>query len=308
MRKKSTPIIHRWSRPLMAGIASIGASVTAYLTYTKLTGNQAACPTGGCDVVLSSPYATIFGLPLPLFGFLAYFSMIVLAIAPLLINATDRKKLHSKVEDWTGLLLFMGATTMLVFSGYLMYLLAFEIKAVCIYCVASALFAASLFVLSIAGREWQDIGQLLFNGIVVGILVLVGTLGLYANVNKPMSAAPQSQGMPINTTAGVAEISLAKHLNQTGAKFYGSFLCDHCHRQKLLFGQEAIEYIPYIECTKPDKRTQTDICIAQKIQGYPTWKIGNKTLTGTKPLAKLAELSSYRGVNNFKNVLGKDEH
>jgi uncharacterized membrane protein len=66
MRKKSTPVMHRWLRPVMAGIASIGASVTDYLTYTKLTGNQAACPTGGCDVVLSSLYATIFGLPLPL--------------------------------------------------------------------------------------------------------------------------------------------------------------------------------------------------------------------------------------------------
>jgi uncharacterized membrane protein len=307
MGKQSTPKIYRWYRPVMAGIASIGASVTAYLTYTKLTGNQAACPTGGCDVVLSSPYATIFGLPLPLFGFLAYFSMIVLAIAPLLINTTEQKKLRSRVEDWTGLLLFMGATAMLVFSGYLMYLLAFEIKAVCIYCVASALFATALFVLSIAGREWKDIGQLVFNGGVVGILVLVGTLGFYANVNKPIANAGL-MGMPITTTAGTAEIELAKHLNQTGAKFYGSFLCGHCHNQKQLFGKEAIQHIPYVECTKPDKTTLTTICQEQKIKGYPTWKIGDKSLTGTKSLAKLAELSGYRGVNNFKNVLPKDEH
>ena len=187
MRKKSTPIMYRWSRPLMAGIASIGASVTAYLTYTKLTGNQAACPTSGCDIVLSSPYATVFGLPLPLFGFLGYASVIVLAIAPLLINPTEQKKLRNKLDDWTGLSLFMVATAMLVFSGYLMYLLAFEIKAVCIYCVASALFATTLFILSIVGREWQDIGQLFFNGMVVGTIVLIGTLGVYANVNKPIA-------------------------------------------------------------------------------------------------------------------------
>ncbi len=307
MGKQSTPKIYRWYRPIMAGIASIGASVTAYLTYTKLTGNQSACPTGGCDVVLSSPYATVFGLPLPLFGFLAYASVIVLAIAPLLINPTEQKKLRNKLENWTGLLLFMVATAMLVFSGYLMYLLAFEIKAVCIYCVASALFATALFVLSLVGREWQDIGQLVFNGGVVGILVLVGTLGVYANVNKPIANAGL-MGMPITTTAGTAEIELAKHLSQTGAKFYGSFLCGHCHNQKQLFGKEAIQYVPYVECTKPDKRTQTDICIEQKIQGYPTWKIGGKSLTGTKPLAKLAELSGYRGVSNFKNVLPNDAH
>ncbi|WP_373545106.1 vitamin K epoxide reductase family protein [Chamaesiphon sp.] len=307
MRKKSIPVMYRWSRPIMAGIASIGASVTAYLTYTKLTGNQAACPTGGCDVVLSSPYATVFGLPLPLFGFLAYASVIVLAIAPLLINSTEQKKLRNKLEGWTGLLLFMVATAMLVFSGYLMYLLAFEIKAVCIYCVASALFATTLFILSIVGREWQDIGQLVFNGGVVAIIFLVGTLGVYANVNKPIATAG-SQGMAITTTAGTAEIELAKHLDRTGAKFYGSFLCDHCHRQKQLFGKEAVSSIPYIECTKPDKRSQTDICIEQKIQGYPHWKIGDKSFTGNQPLAKLAELSGYRGATNFKNVVAQDEH
>jgi uncharacterized membrane protein len=308
MRKKSTPIMYRWSRPVMAGIASIGAAVTAYLTYTKLTGNQAACPTGGCDVVLSSAYATIFGLPLPLFGFLAYFSMIVLAIAPLLINATKQKKFRIKVENWTGLLLFMGATAMFVFSGYLMYLLVFEIKAACSYCIVSALFATTLFILSIIGREWQDIGQLFFNGMVVAIIVLVGTLGVYANVNKPMTANAGSQGMPITTTAGTAEIELAKHLNQTGAKFYGSFLCDHCHNQKQLFGKEAVSSVPYIECTKPDKRTQTDICKEQKIQGYPHWKIGDKSFTGVQPLVKLAELSGYKGMRDFKNTVAKDEH
>jgi uncharacterized membrane protein len=75
----------------MAGIASIGAAVTAYLTYTKLTGNEAACPTSGCDIVLSSPYATVFGQPLALFGFLAYFSMIIFAIAPLLVGSPEQK-------------------------------------------------------------------------------------------------------------------------------------------------------------------------------------------------------------------------
>lgn len=81
MRKKRfVPWIHRWSRPIMAGLATIGAVGTAYLTVVKLTQGTAACPTGGCDVVLSSPYATVFGLPLTLFGFLGYFSMIVFAI------------------------------------------------------------------------------------------------------------------------------------------------------------------------------------------------------------------------------------
>jgi uncharacterized membrane protein len=37
---------------------------------------------------------------------------------------------------------------MLLFSGYLMYVLAFDIKVVCYYCIASATFATAMFVLS----------------------------------------------------------------------------------------------------------------------------------------------------------------
>lgn len=85
--KRPIPWIYRWSRPLMVGIATVGAVVTGYLTVTKLAGDSAACPTSGCNIVLSSPYATVFGLPLTLFGFLAYASMVVFAVAPLLVNS-----------------------------------------------------------------------------------------------------------------------------------------------------------------------------------------------------------------------------
>ena len=33
-RKRSIPWIYRWSRPLMAGIASVGAAVTGYLAIS----------------------------------------------------------------------------------------------------------------------------------------------------------------------------------------------------------------------------------------------------------------------------------
>src|SRR4028119_1082341 len=85
-RRQSTPWIHRWSRPLIGAIAVLGALVTAYLTAVKLSGNSAACPTSGCEQVLSSPYATVFGLPLALFGCLAYTSMAIFALAPLAVK------------------------------------------------------------------------------------------------------------------------------------------------------------------------------------------------------------------------------
>lgn len=301
MRKpRSVPWIHRWSRPLMAGIAAIGAAVTAYLTITRLTGDPTACPTGGCDVVLSSPYATVFGLPLALFGFLAYASIIGFAIAPLLVNASDQKQLRSTLERWTGLLLFIGGTAMMIFSGYLMYLLTSEIKAVCIYCVGSAALSTSLFVLSIIGRDWEEVGQLFFTGIIVGLIVMVGSLGLYANVKNPQ-VANEPGTIAITTSSGAAEISLAQHLKQTGAKMYGAFTCPHCQNQKGLFGKQAADQLNYIECHPQGKNAQPDLCTSAGIQGFPTWEIGGKLYQGEKTLKELADLSGYQGSRNFQN-------
>lgn len=299
-RKRSIPWIHRWSRLLMAGIASVGAAVTGYLTVTKIAGGSAACPTSGCNVVLSSPYATVFGLPLTLFGFLAYASMVVFAVAPLLVNSATQQELRSRLENWTGLLLFAGGTAMLVFSGYLMYLLAIEIKAVCIYCVASALLSTSLFTLALIGRDWQDIGQLFFTGIVVGMLVLVGTLGVYANVNNPRAA---TQGdYAITTDSGASEIALAQHLKKVGAKMYGAFTCPHCQAQKELFGKEAARQFDYVECHPEGKNAQPDVCRAAKIESFPTWEINGQFYQGETSLEQLAELSGYQGPRKFQNT------
>ena len=305
-RKRSIPWIHRWSRPLMAGIASVGAAVTGYLAIVKLTGNSTACPTNGCDLVLSSPYATVFGLPLALFGFFAYASMIVFALIPLLVNSSKQAQLRSTLENWTGLLLFAGGTAMTVFSGYLMYLLAFKIQVVCIYCVGSALLSATLFTLALIGREWQDIGQLFFTAIVVGMLVLIGTTGIYASVNNPALAdrsTPGESGLPITTASGTAEIALAKHLKQVEAKMYGAFWCPHCHEQKQLFGQEASQSINYIECDPKGKKPQPELCEAAKIESFPTWKIKGKSVSGTQSLEELATMSGYQGARNFRNSI-----
>lgn len=305
-RKKVSPRIHRYSRPLMAGLATIGAVVTAYLTINKLTGSATACPTKGCDIVLSSPYATVFGLPLALFGFLAYIGMVVLAVAPLPFRGAEQKDLRANLIRWTQPLLFIGGTAMLIFSGYLMYLLTAEIKAVCFYCVGSALLSTGLFLLALFGQDWPELSQPLFTGIITAVVILVGTLGLYANVNNPNTVADSSDtqlGVAITTQSGSAEISLAQYLKDTGAVFYGAWWCPHCHDQKQLFGQEATQIIPYVECSTPDGQGQTSECQAAQITGYPTWEVNGERLSGTQTLEELAQLSGYQGPSDFRNSL-----
>lgn len=325
IRRRSTPWIHRWSRPIIAAIATVGALLTAYLTAVKFSGSQVAGCTakaaeaiGSCDAVLSSPYAVVFGLPLALFGCLAYISMGTFALVPLAVNGDEQKELRSNLEQWTWLLLFAGATAMTIFSGYLMYVLAFQIKAVCFYCIGSAIFSLSLLVLTLLGNTWEDIGQLLFTGLIVIMVTLVGTLGVYANVGNPNVAAPGGKtlvslptappepggkGWAITTTSGAAEIALAEHLTAIGAKEYGAYWCPHCFQQKQLFGKEAFAKAPYVECAPDGVNAQTKACQDADIKAFPTWVINGKTHSGVQSLEKLAEISGYTGDRSFKYAI-----
>lgn len=319
-RRRSTPWIQRWSRQIIGAIAIAGALLTAYLTIVKLTGGTAAClasaaSSGGssCNDVLSSQYATVFGLPLSLFGLLAYISMAAFALAPLVIKSENNKQLRANLENWTWLLLFAGATSMTIFSGYLMYLLAFQIKSFCLYCFASAFFSLSLLVLTLIGRAWEDLGQLLFTGIVVGMVALIATLGIYASANAPVGKSQippisgdptPGVGWPITTTSGEAEIALAAHLKQTGAKMYGAYWCPHCHEQKQLLGKDAFKQIAYIECADAQiPQKQSDACRQAGVQSYPTWELNGKLDPGVKDPETLAELSGYQGSRNFQYSL-----
>lgn len=296
-RRRSVPWIHRKSRFILTSVATLGAITTAYLTAVKLLGGSAACPTEGCDKVLSSPYAVVFGLPLALFGFLAYSSMAGMAVSPWLVNPDRKKELRSQLENWTWLLMFAGATSMTIFSGYLMYLMVFEIQSLCLYCILSALCSLSLLVLIIIGRSWEDIGQLLFISAMVGMVTIVGTLGVYAPINNPRPE--QGGGYAVTTTSNPAQISLAQHLEEVGAKMYGAFWCSHCLNQKQFFGQEAVNEFTYIECDPNGQNPQPNLCQSVGIRSYPTWEINGQFYPGVRQLDELADLSGYAGDRNF---------
>lgn len=317
-RRRNVPWIHRWSRQIIGAIAILGAINTAYITITKLSKTVAACPTSGCERVLDSAYATVFGLPLSVFGLVAYVGMAVLALAPLAINAEQNRKQRTNLEGLTWKLLFIGATAMTVFSGYLMYVMVSQFVSkygaggICYYCIASAIFALSMFVVTLIGHDWEDIGQLVMTGIITLMVTLITTLLIYANL--PSTAQPSASGgntgPAIVNTSSPAEVELAKHLKQTGAKMYGAYWCPHCHDQKELFGKEAAAIYPYVECAPDGVNSKTAVCqeIAPKIEkqtgrsfGFPTWEVNGQYLTGTQQLTDLATKSGYQGPRNFKN-------
>ncbi len=310
-RRQETLWIHKWSRPLIGAIATVGTIGTGYLTATKLSNSSVACG-AGCGKVLSSAWATILGQPLTLFGALAYFSMLVLAISPLLVNPEKDKELRTKIEGLTWPLLFVGATGMMIFSGFLMYVLATDIRAVCPYCIGSATLTVCMFLLTLFGRRWDDRGQLLFSGAIIAMVALIGTLAVYAVPGGPLSPGTQAAvvsepgvGPPVTTPSSEAETSLANHLSVIGAKMYGAYWCPHCHDQKQLFGKTAYREIPYVECAPDGKNSQTALCQSvPEVTGFPTWEVNGQFLSGSQSLQTLAEASGYEGPSDFVNSDG----
>lgn len=73
----------------------------------------------------------------------------------------------------------------------------------------------------------------------------------------------------INTSNPQYDV-LAKCIADSGAKFYGAFWCAHCRTQKEMFGSSA-KYLPYIECSSSDGKSQLQVCADAGITGYPTW-------------------------------------
>lgn len=87
-------------------------------------------------------------------------------------------------------------------------------------------------------------------------------------------------------------MAFAECLAEKGAKFYGAFWCPHCKEQKEMFN-DASTKLPYIECSTPDKKNQTQVCIDAGIESYPTWILANgEHLNGVISLEKLAEKTS----------------
>ncbi|PSB58155.1 vitamin K epoxide reductase family protein [Chamaesiphon polymorphus] len=307
MKRRQVPWIYQYSRLLIGSIAILGICVTAYLTWVKLS-NNGACGTEGCQIVLASPFANVGNFPLTGLGLISYIVVAVMAFAPTLIDPKSNKAAHNKLNNLTWLGLFLASVGMAVFSGYLMYLLAFVIKAACVFCIASAIFTFAILGLTIFGRDWDDIGQLVFSGTAAGLAAIVVSLILYNTAVggelkslAPTTAPEPGIGWEIKSTSGPAEIELAKHLTSTGAKMYSAYWCPHCYEQKQLFGKEAWEQVPNIECAADAKKNpQPQVCTQAGIKGFPTWSINGKPDTGVKKLAKLAELTGYKGNTDFK--------
>lgn len=80
----------------------------------------------------------------------------------------------------------------------------------------------------------------------------------------------------------------AQCLTDAGFVMYGTEWCPHCQSQKKMFGK-SFKYIDYVDCDRNSK-----VCSAEKITGYPTWKINGESYPGVQQLERLASLSGCK--------------
>lgn len=132
--KKSTFWIY-----LILVLSSLGLLDASYLTYKSLSGGGLACPlTGGCDIVTTSSYSKIAGVPIALLGVLFYLSVLIL-------TALAIKSRDSKYHEYVVYSSFFA----FLFSLYLVYVQLFVIRALCLYCMTSVLLVFLIFVSSL---------------------------------------------------------------------------------------------------------------------------------------------------------------
>lgn len=116
-------------------LAFLGFLDATYLTILHYKAVVPPCTIAkGCEVVLTSKYATILGIPIALLGSLFYVAIIALTFLAL----------QTKKFVFLQLLILITSTGIIV-SGVLVYLQAFVLHAYCQYCLTSEFINFLLF-------------------------------------------------------------------------------------------------------------------------------------------------------------------
>ena len=251
--------------------------LAGYLSWTALSGESVkGCGIGSaCDVVLSSQWATLLGMPTAFWGFWAYAFLAATAF----VKRVDRHWQYAWVLSFFGVL----------YSAYLTAVSLTILKSACPYCLTSLGLMTAIFALVtwqrpdvLANFSWGK--WITRTAPVAGVLIVL----LHLNYTGVLGGAPASAEDPVAR-------ALAEHLTNKGVKFYGAQWCQHCAAQKHLFGVAA-KRLPYIECS-PEGGQNTPpapICINLDIKRYPTWIINGQRFEDVLTMQQLAEATGFK--------------
>jgi uncharacterized membrane protein len=134
---------------IVAALALAGIFLALYLLLYKLGMIGAlTCSVGSCETVNTSKWATFLGLPVAGWGVGFYVGTFVLAMVSTQEKFADSRAASAALVAVTG--------SGLLFSAYLTWLELFVIKAICQWCVVSAVMVLFMFLAAVLDyREAQ---------------------------------------------------------------------------------------------------------------------------------------------------------
>lgn len=259
-----------WTIAILAGI---GLLLTAYLGITAMIGGKPVfCVAGSsCDLIQSSAWSTLLGIPLAWWGFGLYLLLAIVSIQP-------AKPARRWARQWRLALLGVAISVYLTLAGLL------SLGAVCAWCLLSLALLVAIFVVltlrrpeTAPGGSWSS--WWVNNGALAAAVVLV--MGVWQG---GLLTAPESPRLR----------ALAEHLKSTGAQFYGASWCPACREQKALFGRAA-DHLPYVECSPQGQRGPVAFaCTEAEVDGFPTWVIRGRKHQQLFQTEELERLSAFR--------------
>jgi uncharacterized membrane protein len=120
----------------MIVLSVLGLGVASYLTYVHYSGIKPACSLGGsCELVQTSAYSHLAGVPVALMGLIGYVSVLLLLLFP--------------ESETTRFATVAVASIGFGFSAYLTYRELFSLHAICEWCVSSAVIMTMLVCLAV---------------------------------------------------------------------------------------------------------------------------------------------------------------
>lgn len=140
-----------WIPGIVLLLSILGAGIAAYLTYTHFDESALVCAVGDCGTVQTSKYATIGPAPIAILGLGMYIALALLAFSRMRggLGVSFRQ---ATVTSW--------AITLAGFAYalYLTYLEIWVIKAICQWCVASAI-VTGLILIAETILIWRVLGE-----------------------------------------------------------------------------------------------------------------------------------------------------
>lgn len=258
---------NRYPRLITALFSIVGLGVSTYLTYIHYANAKSFCDlseTVSCDIVTTSIYSEVFGVPMSVLG-IGYFG-VVLFLA-----------LFKKTKEIFKYILLLSGFVLMP-SFYLTGIEIFVLDAYCPLCEASKALMLGIFSTSLFVLKWKvkRAARMLAPVIIAGVAAAAVTFYAQTGVSTKEDYS-----------------SFVERLNKQNVIYYKSVKCSNCRRQEKLFGK-AYTKLNSVECHPDGENPNPELCLQKRIRKTPTFIIEKdgqemKRLEGLQQLDSIAD-------------------